>query len=109
MGLIQPKSNMYGLNLQEHCHRLIWYSLPWSYDEFYQTVKRVFRKGQNETTYMHTILVKDSIDYHLVDVLNFKQSNNLKFIELTKAMVAEEKQAALIEARQAALAERQAR
>ncbi len=109
VGLIQPKSNMYGLNLQEHCHRLIWYSLPWSYDEFYQTVKRVFRKGQNETTYMHTILIKDSVDYHLVDVLNFKQSNNLKFIELAKAMVAEEKQAALIEERQAALAERQAR
>lgn len=109
VGLIQPKSNMYGLNLQEHCHRLIWYSLPWSYDEFYQTVKRVFRKGQTETTYMHTILIKDSVDYHLVDVLNLKQSNNLQFIELAKAMVAEEKQAALIEERQAALAERQAR
>lgn len=97
VALLQPKSDMYGLNLQNHCRRLVWYSLPWSYDEFKQTVKRIYRLGQERRTIMHSILVEGTIDDRLIEVVNFKMANNDKLIELTKAIVEEEKQAYLAE------------
>lgn len=69
VGLLHPLSCGFGLNLQKNCHRLIWYTLPWSYSDYEQTIARVYRQGQQETTMIHTIICKGTKDEDVLDVI----------------------------------------
>ena len=50
VGLINPQSAGHGLNLQEGGSRIIWYSLPWSLENYTQTNARLWRQGQKDKT-----------------------------------------------------------
>lgn len=89
VALLHPKSGGMGLNLQEYCHRLVWYSLPYSYEEWYQTVKRVWRQGQKYTTYLHTIEAANSYDQRIRHIVNGKGECNDRLIEATKCEIQE--------------------
>jgi len=89
VALIHPKSAGFGLNLQENCHRLIWYSLPWSYEEFVQTTARVYRQGQQRHTYIHIIETKNSIDQTIRAAINSKGRCNDTLKDQTKYMIEE--------------------
>lgn len=84
VAMAHPRSAGMGLNLQEYCHRLIWYSLPYSYEEFYQTLKRVFRQGQKEHTFIHTIECLNSYDQRIRDIVNRKGDCNEALLQTTK-------------------------
>ena len=86
VAMVHPKSAGMGLNLQEHCHRLIWYSLPYSYEEFYQTLKRVYRQGQTEHTFIHSIECLNSYDQRIRDIVNAKGNCNEALLQTTKWM-----------------------
>ncbi len=90
VAFLHPKSAGFGLNLQGASHRLVWYSLPWSYEEAEQTLKRVYRQGQKETTYIHTLLCKDSKDEDIVQALSCKEGFNERLKEQTLAYVVNE-------------------
>ena len=89
VALLHPKSGGMGLNLQEYCHRLMWYSLPYSYEEFYQTLKRVYRQGQKEHTYIHSIECLDSYDQRIREIVNSKGECNDRLLEATKYVVSD--------------------
>ena len=84
VAMVHPKSAGMGLNLQENCHRLIWYSLPYSYEEFYQTLKRVYRQGQREHTFIHSIECRNSYDQRIRDIVNAKGNCNEALLQTTK-------------------------
>lgn len=84
VALLHPKSGGMGLNLQAHCHRLIWYSLPYSYEEFYQTLKRVYRQGQKEHTFIHQIETANSYDQRIKKIVNAKGECNEELLRQTK-------------------------
>lgn len=87
---IQPRSCGFGLNLQDKSHRLVWYALPWSYEEYEQTCSRVFRQGQEFTTFIHTIGNYRTVDEDIIAALNVKGGFNRRLKERTLAYVIEE-------------------
>ena len=81
MMLIHPKSVGAGLNLQKGGHTLVWYTLPWDLEAYIQTVGRVYRQGQTETTVVHSLLAKGTIDERIPKVLDKKDITQKDLID----------------------------
>lgn len=77
--LLQPASTGFGLNLQQGGHTLIWYSVPWSLEQYIQTNGRIARQGQKYPVIIHHILTAKTIDLHILNALRHKDlsQNNL--------------------------------
>src|SRR5699024_10962387 len=60
--LLQPASAGRGLNLQNGGATLIWYTLPWSLEEYDQTNARVYRQGQLNSVIIHILMMNHTID-----------------------------------------------
>lgn len=84
--VIHPASVGAGLNLQKGGHVLVWYTMPWSLERFDQTEGRIYRQGQKETTVMHYLVTKGTVDEKIVRVLQKKgaeQDDLLDAVQLT--------------------------
>lgn len=77
--LLQPASAGFGLNLQRGGHTLIWYSVPWSLEQYIQTNGRIARQGQKNPVIIHHILTAKTIDLRILSALRHKDlsQNNL--------------------------------
>jgi len=76
--LIQVKCGLYGLNLSSAI-QAIYYSLPWSCNEFKQSIERIIdRDGKRKTTYV--LQCKESIDAKLHKALKGKSFNSTQLI-----------------------------
>lgn len=73
--LIQPGSAGFGLNFQYASHTLIWYTLPFSLEEYLQTIGRLYRQGQKHTVYVHIIMTEKTIDEKIHQTLFEKQQS----------------------------------
>jgi SNF2 family DNA or RNA helicase len=52
-----------GLNLQESGNTMIVHTLPWSYDTWYQLIRRIYRQGQkSKTVFVHVIIAKNTVE-----------------------------------------------
>jgi len=72
----------YGLNLQAG-KAIIFYSIPWSLEIRDQFVQRIWRQGQKDTTFIHYIIAKSSIDEAILNKLECKdKAQNLLFSAL---------------------------
>lgn len=70
--IANPASASEGLNLQ-NCDTQIFFSLSYSYADYYQCRGRTHRSGQkNKCVYIH-LIAKDSIDETIMEVLNNKE------------------------------------
>ena len=72
--LCQPQSAGHGLNLQAGGHTIVWASMTWSAEVYQQANARLFRQGQTRPVVIHRLLVPDSIDGHMVDVVEGRAS-----------------------------------
>lgn len=75
MLLAHPQSGGIGLNLQ--CNvgetaQTVWFDLPWSSENYIQANARIYRQGQTKPVIIHHLTVSNSIDQHVVDVLEGK-------------------------------------
>ncbi len=70
--LVQPASAGHGLNLQYGGHILIWYTLPWSLEEYEQCNARFYRRGQTDPVIIHHLMCDHTIDYDVYDALHNK-------------------------------------
>lgn len=75
--LCHPRSVGIGLNLQ--CNvgdtvQVIWFDLTWSSEDDLQSNARVFRQGQQKPVIVHRLIMKNSIDEHVIQVLEGKIS-----------------------------------
>lgn len=70
-----PASVAHGLNLQDTYASVIYYSLTWNMEHYEQFYRRVYRKGQTETTYVFRIVAENTIDEDMVSVLGTKDRN----------------------------------
>ena len=84
--LLQPASAGHGLNLQQGGHTLIWYTMPWSLEEYLQCNARLYRQGQSEHTVIHHILCKGTIDERIHNILQKKDASQSALIEAVKAL-----------------------
>jgi SNF2 family DNA or RNA helicase len=75
--LLHPASAGHGLNLQEgKCTDLCWFTITWDQEMHEQAIGRVWRQGQKNGVTSHYIVADDTIDRHVIDVLEGK--NNLQ-------------------------------
>ncbi len=75
MLLAHPQSGGIGLNLQ--CNvgetaQTVWFDLPWSSENYIQANARIYRQGQEKPVIIHHLTVANSIDEHVVKVLEGK-------------------------------------
>lgn len=79
-----PKSFGHGLNMQDGGFNILWYSLPWSLEQYQQTNARLRRNGQKEPVTLIRLLFKDTIDEAVVAALDSREENQEKlYDELT--------------------------
>jgi len=75
MLLAHPQSGGIGLNLQcnigDTAHT-IWFDLPWSSENYIQANARIYRQGQEKPVIIHHLTVANSIDEHVIKVLQGK-------------------------------------
>jgi len=78
--LVHPGSIKYSINLQAGGHRIIWLALPWSYEAYYQLVRRLYRQGQERCVSSHMVCFDRTVDYTVAAALKKKAmvDTNLK-------------------------------
>ena len=67
-----PASCGHGLNLQAGGHRMVWFSAPWSLEEYLQSIARLLRSGQTRPVISHVMQVDGTVDYDVADTLQRK-------------------------------------
>lgn len=82
--LIQPASAGFGLNLQEGGHTLIWYTIPWSLEEYLQTNARLYRTGQTKPTAIYHLVAESTIDRHILECLNRKDTSQTALLNAVR-------------------------
>lgn len=82
--LVHPASVAYSLNLQYGGSTLVWLCLPWSYQLYYQLVRRLYRQGQQKRVMVILVMFKDTMDSKVGRVLRRKDCNQqLIYSEIT--------------------------
>lgn len=72
--LIHPKSAGHGLNLQHGGCRMVFLSLPWSLEEYEQTMGRIHRSGQTQDVWVYVLLSNNTIDERIWAALHDKRA-----------------------------------
>lgn len=85
--LLQPASYGAGLNLQDGGHTLIWYTIPWSLEQYLQTNTRIYRQGQNQPVVVHHLLTKDTIDAKILAAIQQKDMSEKALLEAVKVTI----------------------
>jgi len=79
--LCHPRSLRYGLNLQEVGHLIIWYGLPWSLEDYIQLNGRLARSGQKKVVTINHLVMRDTIDETIVNVLRNKNATQQDLLD----------------------------
>ncbi|MBS4895448.1 MAG: DEAD/DEAH box helicase [Gordonibacter pamelaeae] len=72
--LAHPQQAGHGLNLQDGGHIAVWFGLTWSLEAYLQANARLDRQGQKETTIVHHLVAKGTVDERVMDVLAGKRT-----------------------------------
>jgi len=82
--LVHPASSSRGLNLQFGGHTFIWYSLPWSVDQYEQSIGRLDRQEQTEQVMVYILLMSRTIDVVKYENLRAQITDQEEFLKLIK-------------------------
>jgi len=82
--LIQPASMAHGLNLQFGGSTLIWFTLPWSLEQYLQANARLWRQGQERPVQIYHLMVNNTIDVVVKAVLESKSNKQQAFLNAMK-------------------------
>ena len=83
--LLQPASCGFGVNLQVGGSTLVWYTLPWSLEEYEQTNARIYRQGQQNPVIIHQLMTKHTIDTKILKALEGKDLSQQRLISAVEA------------------------
>lgn len=75
MWIAHPKRIAHGLNLQDSCRLIVWFSLTYNSEHYVQGNKRVARIGQTRPVTIYRLIVPDTVDEALVEALRVKGDN----------------------------------
>lgn len=78
----QPQSVALGLNLQDGpCSTIAWYAQTWSYHDYDQFIRRIWRQGQNRHVIVHHIVAIDTVDSAILNALKAKAKTQDKLFK----------------------------
>lgn len=76
-----PGSMAHGLNLQENCHHVIWYGIPWDLELYDQAIARVYRQGQRyDRVMVYHIVAKQTKDEEVMEALTAKDNRQQRLL-----------------------------
>lgn len=80
--LAHPASVGHGLNLQDGGHTIVWFSLPfWNNDYYQQANKRIHRSGQDHPVSVTHLIASDTIDGIMLRSIQAKEKVNSGLME----------------------------
>lgn len=85
--LIHPQSGGHGLNMQYGGHHLVFFDIPWSYENFFQLVGRLARQGQKHIVAVYLLLAAGTRDEDAWATLQQKGEGQDRFFDLLKRMI----------------------
>jgi SNF2 family DNA or RNA helicase len=71
---LHPLSGGHGLNLQHGGADLCFFSLPWSLEQYRQTIGRLDRPGQAREVIVHRIIAEGTLDGQIAGALAHKNA-----------------------------------
>lgn len=81
--VLHPRSAAHGITLT-CAYYLVFYSISHSAEDNYQCIARVYRASQKHPTFIYYLLIKNSIDVSIYDVLAEKIRNQAEMIDQDK-------------------------
>ncbi len=81
--LVHPDSVSQSLNMQDGGHILVWLALPWSFEQYYQLIRRLYRQGQQRGVISHSVCFEGTMDEVVANNLMKKAGTDSR---LKKAM-----------------------
>ena len=89
--LIQPASAGHGLNLQKGPgHTMIWFTIPWSLEEYQQTNARLYRQGQKQNVTIYRLFTKGTLDTHVARAINGKAMTQSALLDAIQATMSDD-------------------
>lgn len=85
--VLNAASAGHGLNLQFGGSNSIWFGLPWSLELYQQAVKRIHRPGAVKPVTNTRLIVKDTVEERVVEVLSKKTKMQNFVLEAVKAIM----------------------
>lgn len=79
--LCHPASMAHGLNLQDVCHHIVWFGIPWNLEHYDQSIARVYRQGQKNPVFVYHIVAEDTLDEKVLEVLKAKDRTQKSVLE----------------------------
>ncbi len=67
--MISTEAGGEGLNLQQNCHVMVNYDLPWNPSRIVQRIGRLYRYGQSKRVQVINLSVNDNFDAHAISIL----------------------------------------
>lgn len=80
--IAHPASVGYGLNLQDGGHIIVWYSLPWSLEQYQQANARLYRQGQERPVIIHHLIASGTVDEQVMTALKDKDTGQAALMHL---------------------------
>ena len=90
MLLCHPASAGFGLNLQEGSHIMVWFGLPWSLENYQQSIARLHRQGQEHPVIVHHIICDDTLDDRVLSALQSKDATQKSLLDALKGYLKDE-------------------
>lgn len=87
LAVVHPASAGHGLNLQFGGSNCIWYTLPWSLEQYLQGKKRIHRNGIVRPVNNMRFITKDTVDEDVMRALSGKDNMQKALIEAVKARI----------------------
>lgn len=82
-----PASMGHGLNMQDACNHVCWFSITWDYELYDQFVRRVYRQGnKNDKVFIYRIVCNDTIDNAIVGMLSNKTETQNALFKALESM-----------------------
>ena len=86
--LIQPASAGHGLNLQKgEGHTMIWFTIPWSLEEYQQTNARLYRQGQKNNVTIYRLFTKGTLDAKVANAIKGKAMTQESLLDAIDATI----------------------
>ena len=67
--LLSTEAGGEGINLQQRCHVMVNYDLPWNPMRLVQRIGRLYRYGQKKRVVVFNIHSPDTLDEQIIDIL----------------------------------------
>lgn len=83
--LAHPASAGHGINLQQGGHHVVFFAPTWNLEHYEQAMDRIYRKGQRRKVFVHTLVVKDTIEEAVMAALGAKDRTQRKLLERIRA------------------------